>query len=225
MLSSQKTAWAIQLETDKPLLPSLLDRLTDDSYITHGVSACNTKIGELEKSLQEKADQIDAERRQTLMRELAKNRTHVEYLKGLVGSFESIRDSVKRDLSWLLNTRSFYMEVNNIREHSLQTLDTEKYPHVATSVLNYGLPDLTGMTSGSINNNYLEKMMKQALLAFEPRIMKDSLILKVITENSMQDHNVLIFDIDAMLWAEPAPIHLQLRTELDLETADVNFVG
>jgi type VI secretion system lysozyme-like protein len=205
-----------------PLLPSLLDRLTDDTHILGGIQECQQKIKQLEKRLQ--TAELDSDQKQQLLRKLSKNQTHSIYLQEFIGSFEHIRDAVKRDLGWLLNSRSFYMETYVGHEVVMLPLDEEKYPYTATSVINYGLPDLTGKTAASVHKNRLEKTMRQILLSFEPRIMPESLTLNVVREDSMSDHNVLMFDIDAMLWAEPAPVHLQIRTQLDLETGDIDLV-
>lgn len=209
---------------DKPLLPSLLDRLSDDSFILTGIDACNAAIDRIEKQLQNTAEEADPEQQQQWLNELKKQRTHADYLRGFVGSLENIRDSVKRDLSWLMNCRSFYMEEKSSLGYKMTPLDEEKYPHVAASVINYGVADLTGRTASSVGRHQLEKMMRQTLLRFESRIIPESLDLNVVFEDSMQDHNVLMFDIDAMLWAEPAPVHLQIRTQLDLETGDINVM-
>lgn len=211
-------------DAKKPLLPSLLDRLTDDSHILKQIQACRDEVKALEQRLHEESA-IDPERAQAHKREIEKNNQYAEYLRGSIGSFESIRDSVKRDLSWLMNSRNFYMELKNSYEDSMVPLDAEKYPESSRSVLNYGLPDLTGRTSSSVQKKQLENIIRQALLTFEPRIMAESLNLNVIVEDVMNDHNVLMFEIDAMLWAEPAPVQLQIRTQLDLETGGIELVG
>ncbi len=212
------------MSEDKPLLPSLLDRLSDDSFILTGIDACNVEITRLEKQLKDGAADVSPKQNQSLMGELKKQRAHADYLRGFVGSFENIRDSVKRDLNWLMNCRSFYMEEKSSLGYKMTPLNEEKYPYVAASVINYGVTDLTGRTASSIGRSQLEKMMRQALLRFESRIIPESLDLNVVVEDSMNDHNVLMFDINAMLWAEPAPVHLQIRTQLDLESGDINIV-
>lgn len=212
------------MSEDKPLLPSLLDRLSDDSFILTDVEACNVEIDRIERYLKNEAESSNPEQHQKLMSELKKQRTHADYLRNFVGSLENVRDSVKRDLSWLMNCRSFYMEEQSEMGCKMTPLNEEKYPYVAASVINYGVNDLTGRTASSVGRSQLEKMMRQALLRFESRIIPESLDLNVVFEESMQDHNVLMFDIDAMLWAEPAPVHLQIRTELDLENGDINIV-
>ena len=36
------------------------------------------------------------------------------------------------------------------------------------------------------------------------------------------NHNAMIFDIEAELWAQPLPLRLFLRTEIDLENGGVS---
>ena len=56
-----------------------------------------------------------------------------------------LRESVRRDLSWLFNTTNL-----------ASSLDLERFPQVESSTLNFGLPDLTGRTAGSIHVPTLE---------------------------------------------------------------------
>ena len=37
------------------------------------------------------------------------------------------------------------------------------------------------------------------------------------------DRTAINFDIEADLWAQPLPLHLYLRTELDLETGEITL--
>ena len=68
-----------------------------------------------------------------------------------VMSLRQLRYAVLRDLSWLLNSAS-------------RPLDDEitQFPLVARSVINYGLPDLTGLTTSGIKAGRLEQMVFEA---------------------------------------------------------------
>lgn len=122
-------------------------------------------------------------------------------------SFSKLKKSVIRDLDWLLNTGCLET-----------TQDLSAYPHVRQSVLNYGLPDLTGTTISNADQTTLERFLRQAILAFEPRILKHSLKIRTKTTG---EHNTIIFEIEGELWAQPLPEHLYLRTILDLELGSV----
>ncbi|MBL8483344.1 MAG: GPW/gp25 family protein, partial [Rhodocyclaceae bacterium] len=58
-----------------------------------------------------------------------------------------------------------------------------------------------------------------AILTYEPRLIPDSLVVKsVVQGDDMGNHNVIAFQIEATLWAQPTPLALLIRTELDLES-------
>lgn len=122
-------------------------------------------------------------------------------------SEDRLRDSVIRDLGFLLNTANLSA-----------TEDLEDYPAVAESVLNYGAPDLTGVTASSMHPEELEKALRRAIVTFEPRILADTLKVFVERNQHAADHNALIFRIEGDLWAQPMPLNLYLRTEVDLDT-------
>lgn len=122
-----------------------------------------------------------------------------------------IREAVLRDLSWLLN--------------SVQPLSKDtatQYPQAADSVLNYGLPAMSGQLASRIDVGLLERTIKQAILRFEPRVMEDSLEVKALEASSVLDtHNVIEFEIHGFMWAQPVPLELLLRTQVDLEAGQV----
>lgn len=121
-----------------------------------------------------------------------------------------LRDAVKRDLAWLLNT-------GNI--HGLQSLD--EHPYVARSVVNYGVPDVTGRVASNVDIPLVEKTLRQAILDFEPRILAKTLRVRVTVQTREMTHNALRFDIEGELWAQPVPMRLVLKSEMDLESGHV----
>lgn len=122
-----------------------------------------------------------------------------------------LRESVRRDLSWLFNT------VNLASTHSL-----DAYPEVERSTLNYGLPDLAGRTASSIDQLQLERLLRRAVWDFEPRLTRSAVRVKLIKDLGKMSHNAMCFEIEAELWAQPLPLRLFLRTDLDLETGEVS---
>mgnify|MGYP000005103606 FL=1 len=127
-------------------------------------------------------------------------------------SMYKLRESVLRDVSWLLNSDS--MET---------VVDLTEYPEVAKSVLNYGIKDLAGRVVAGVNVTEIEKGLKQAVNNFEPRIMTNSLNVHVFKSEKM-DQQALSFDIEADLWAQPLPLHLYLRTEINKITGDISLL-
>jgi type VI secretion system protein ImpF len=121
-----------------------------------------------------------------------------------------LRESVGRDLAWLLNT---------VNLAAVQNLD--EYPEVARSVLNFGMADLTGRTAGSINAHTLERQLARVIWDFEPRLLRSSIKVRLVIDEEKMSHNAMRFDIEAELWAQPLPLRLFLRTEIDLESGTV----
>jgi type VI secretion system protein ImpF len=122
-----------------------------------------------------------------------------------------IRDAVLRDLASLLNA------VKPIPGLA------EAYPQVARSVLNYGLPPMSGQMASRVDVSVLERIIREAIQQFEPRVLADSLEVKALQATSVLDtHNVIEFEIRGFLWAQPVPLELLLRTEVDLEAGQVN---
>jgi type VI secretion system protein ImpF len=121
-----------------------------------------------------------------------------------------LRQAVLRDLGWLLN--------------AVQPLGklAEAYPVLAGSVLNFGLPALSGQLASKVDVSVLEKAIRQTLIRYEPRILADTLEVHAIEANSVLDtHNVIEFEIRGHLWSQPVPLEILLRTQLDLEAGQV----
>jgi type VI secretion system protein ImpF len=65
----------------------------------------------------------------------------------------------------------------------------------------------------------LERAVRQAILDFEPRILPNTLQVRALVELADLDHhNVIGIEIHGHLWAQPVPLELLIRTEIDLET-------
>jgi type VI secretion system protein ImpF len=122
-----------------------------------------------------------------------------------------LRECVRRDLAWLLNTTNLA---------SLE--DLAAAPDVQNSVLNYGMPDLAGRTVSGVDSRLLERLLHQAIVNFEPRLLKGSLKVKLFVDDEKMSHNAMCFDIEAQLWAQPLPLRLFMRTEIDLENGGVS---
>jgi type VI secretion system protein ImpF len=132
-----------------------------------------------------------------------------EHREQRVLSPDRLRDSVRRDLTWLFNTTS------------LSTIeDLSPYPQVEHSTINYGLPDLAGKTTSSIDVPMLERALRAAIWEFEPRLLRNSVRVKLIVDQQKMNHNAMCFTIEAELWSQPLPMRLYLRTDLDLETGE-----
>ena len=131
----------------------------------------------------------------------------VESREQRVLSFRKLKQSVIRDLQWLLNAGRLET-----------TQDLSIYPHVRQSVLNFGIPDFTGMAASNADRTTLERALRQAIVDFEPRILKNTLKVRA---QAAAEHNTLVFEVEGELWAQPLPERLYLKTILDLELGSV----
>lgn len=126
-------------------------------------------------------------------------------------SASRLRDCITRDMSWLLNCVNLEASA-----------DLDDYPDVCTSVLNYGIPDLTGTALSGVNAASLQRQIRDAILAFEPRLTPGTLHVTVETDAKRMDRQSLVFSIESEMWAQPIPLNLYLKTEVDLETGKFN---
>ena len=128
-----------------------------------------------------------------------------------VMSKAQLRQAVLRDLGALFN--------------AVQPLGSgvaESHPLLAGSVLNYGLPPLAGQLASKLDVPGLERLIHQAIVRFEPRILADTLKVRALAATSVLDtHNVIEFEIRGHLWSQPVPLEILLRTQLDLEAGQV----
>lgn len=125
-----------------------------------------------------------------------------------------LRASVIRDLENLLNCCNLA---------SITNLDD--YPQTASSVLNYGVPDLAGVTAASVNVDGMERMMQECIRRFEPRILPKSLRIKATSNPDAMGQNSLRFEISGQMWAQPVAQEFFAKTDVDLELGLVSVVG
>jgi type VI secretion system protein ImpF len=137
----------------------------------------------------------------------------VEPREARVLSKRKLRESVLRDLAWLFNAT---------RLEAVNPL--AKAPYVRKSVLNFGLPALSGSTASSLDVTDLQRAVRDAILTYEPRILADTLEVRTLMNaGDLDHHNVIGVEIHAMLWAQPIPLEFLVRTDFDLETGKVQI--
>lgn len=126
-------------------------------------------------------------------------------------SKEVLRTLVLRDLEQLLNATRI-----------LETRHLQQYPQLKNSVLAYGMPPVAGKIASMIDVKDFEHTVAELIRNFEPRIDAASLKVQAETQQGLMHlHNVIGLRISGLLWAQPYPIELMLRTEVDLETGRV----
>ena len=117
-------------------------------------------------------------------------------------SLAELKQSVRRDIEWLLNTRYFYDPGDGIGlEEAIK------------SVAFYGLPDFTAVSAKShIEQARMTQALEAALRIFEPRFIN----VKVSLEPISNLDRLLKFRIEANLDVEPAPEPVVFDTVLQM---------
>ena len=121
------------------------------------------------------------------------------------------RRAVLRDLAWLLNANAPPAD------------ELEEFPLVARSVLNFGMTELAGRTASALSPEELERQVRDAIRAFEPRILPPPAgsrteFVRAVEAADADAGNVIHLEINGLLWAEETPEALYLKTEIDLES-------
>lgn len=120
-----------------------------------------------------------------------------------------LREIIRRDLATLLNTTNTSCVV-----------DLSSWHDVAASTLNYGIPDLAGISLASADVPSLEQALRQAILCYEPRIRPRSLSVKARVGRAQMNRAALTFHIDGEIWTPSGPEGIALETVVDLETGE-----
>ena len=127
-------------------------------------------------------------------------------------SRSQLRAAVLRDLTWLFNTTSL-----------LGPDALTKYAFVADSTVNYGLAPLSGRSVSSLDLPGLERLLKEAIERFEPRILPGTLAVRALPADPLAHHNVISLEITGQLWSQPYPLELLLKTDMDLESGEIRI--
>lgn len=136
-------------------------------------------------------------------------RSSEEAPKTRSASLRELRDSVRRDLEWLLNTRCHTEALDENLEESPR------------SVAFYGLPDFTGLAAkNAAEQKKLANAVETALTHFEPRFLD----LKVTLEPLSNVDRQMKFKIEARLDVEPAPEPIAFDTVLELGKGDFSVI-
>lgn len=122
-----------------------------------------------------------------------------------------LRDIIQRDLVWLLNTFD-----------NSSLVDPERYPNVARSVVSYGVREVAGEFSTEARADKIRSSIHRAIEKFEPRIIAGSLDV-LLRDTDQKGQTIVTFDIAADMWAQPLPLELYLRSEVDITTGELTL--
>ena len=125
--------------------------------------------------------------------------------KSRSATLQELKSAVRRDLEWLLNTRT--------------VLDPDELDarEIKKSVAVYGLPDITGLSAQNKDEQArVLRAVEHAIHVFEPRFLN----LKVTMEPPTQTERSISFRIEAQLDVDPVPEPIVFDTVLKLGSSD-----
>ena len=124
---------------------------------------------------------------------------------------DRLRLIVQRDLTWLLNTGNYET-----------LLDSKRFPNVLNSVINFGVRDVSGNTATASRAEEIRGIIREAIVRFEPRIDPATLEVNLHIRDD-RSRSIASYDIRADLWAQPLPLELYLRSEVNLATGELKL--
>ena len=117
-------------------------------------------------------------------------------------SLRRLRQSVKRDLEWLLNTARIADEL------------PEAYVELQNSLYVYGIPDIASVTLNSAQDEQrLLRGIEEAIANFEPRLAR---VRVVCFDRITKKRAAIEFHIEAVLLVNPAPERIAFDTVLEI---------
>jgi type VI secretion system protein ImpF len=120
-----------------------------------------------------------------------------------------LKQSVRRDLEWLLNTR--------------KTPDiSPDLTLVNASAVGFGIPDFTNLSARNpADHTRLRRSIEQSIEAFEPRL--EGVVVTIDQVSSM--NRTIHFRIDARLKVDPAPEPVVFDTTFHVGSGEVRVKG
>jgi type VI secretion system protein ImpF len=119
-------------------------------------------------------------------------------------SVRELKEALRRDLEWLLNTRR------------IPALAPEALQEVGNSLYHYGLPDITSLSADAHGTRaVLIRQVEEALELFEPRLTG---VRVGLVETEYDDKRELRFLIEGLLKMEPSPEQVAFDTVLEISS-------
>ena len=115
----------------------------------------------------------------------------------------SLKDHLAQDLGNLMGT---------IHLEAAQSLDGLDW--VKKSVLNYGMQDMTRLTTEDFQNARIVRDLRQSLLNHEPRLIAETLVVK-LRSTRVDEQQRISFDIRAEMTARPVDVPIEFVAEID----------
>ncbi len=128
------------------------------------------------------------------------------YYEGI--GLRELKESVARDLAWLLNTRMWIPP----EADELAGLEETR-----NSVMTYGIPDLSVFSWASPQDcKTIASMVETAIRTFEPRLLSGSVRCEILPSEDVADFSVKL-RIEAVLYVDPIREHVTFDSFADFE--------
>jgi type VI secretion system protein ImpF len=123
----------------------------------------------------------------------------------------ALRRELARDLEALVNTVALE-----------STLDLQAFDAVRRSVLNFGFPDIAHRSIDEISVDNIKDELKAVLLAYEPRLVADT--VKVTRDASLDTATLKVrFFIRADLICQPLNVPIEFVADVELDSAKITI--
>ncbi len=123
--------------------------------------------------------------------------------------FHELLQAVRRDIEWLLNTKS------------VQPYDLEDLPETRESLANYGLPDFSHYSGSSpADCQRIGGLIVQTLRRFEPRLEPNSIRVEHVPASERVGTQSR-FRIRALLHVDPVREPVVFDTEIEMDSGTV----
>jgi type VI secretion system protein ImpF len=101
-------------------------------------------------------------------------------------------------------------------------MDVDDLEYVRKSVLNYGVVDLSNLTSEDIRVQRIPQQLARALLNHEPRFVPETMDVQ-LREDFDDVNQKLRFEINAEMACKPVDIPLEFIAEIDVGSGKMKF--
>ena len=126
-------------------------------------------------------------------------------------SVRLLKNAVRRDLEWLLNSR----RICDPPDEGLKELNRSTYT--------YGLPDLSTLTMAATGDrNKLVRQILATINMFEPRLANVRLVLVETPDSAKKDVRLRV---EAMLRMDPVPEPIIFDTVIELKSGNCHLTG
>lgn len=127
------------------------------------------------------------------------------------GDETALKRDLSIDLTALLNTIDL-----------ASSIDLRGLPEVSRSILNYGMPDVTHLTSQEVGIDKIRDQLATALKIYEPRINPDTLHVdkQILTDDVNQR---VRFAVSGEMFFSPLDVAVEFVAELEINSGKMNL--